>query len=210
MMQEAQTVHNQTNSSHHDISQTQNHILSVGHQLISKKGFTAVGLSELLKQAQIPKGSFYHHFASKEAFGEALIHRYFENYKTRLQQLDEQFDSPQQKLYHYFQQWHDTQQTNDGAQKCLVVKLSAEVSDLSEPMRLALYEGYEDVIAWLSKQIKAGQLEGSIPKIENISTQSIAKRWYFAWIGASLMVKVSQSNTPLSEVWQMTLNQLGC
>jgi len=37
------------------------------------KGFSVVGLNEVLKSAGVPKGSFYHYFSSKDAFGEALL-----------------------------------------------------------------------------------------------------------------------------------------
>lgn len=193
----------------HEMNDTRHHILTVGHRLIAQQGFTAVGLSQLLKQAEVPKGSFYHYFASKEAFGEALIEQYFVEYQRRLHLLDEQPVSAQQKIYNYFEQWYNTQQIGCEGEKCLVVKLSAEVADLSEPMRLALHAGYQQVTAWLALQVKAGQLDGSIPQVANISAESIANRWYFAWIGASLIAKVSQSNLPLSEVWQMTTTQLG-
>ena len=43
------------------------HILDTAKPLMLRKGFTAVGLTELLAAAGIPKGSFYHYFASKEA-----------------------------------------------------------------------------------------------------------------------------------------------
>ncbi|MDW1502064.1 TetR/AcrR family transcriptional regulator, partial [Vibrio sp. YT-19(2023)] len=49
---------------------TRQHILDVGYELIVTRGFTSVGLSELLKTAEVPKGSFYHYFKSKEQFGE--------------------------------------------------------------------------------------------------------------------------------------------
>jgi len=52
---------------------TRQHILDVGYQLVVNQGFTAVGLSQLLKEAGVPKGSFYHYFKSKEQFGQALI-----------------------------------------------------------------------------------------------------------------------------------------
>ena len=42
------------------------HILRTGQQLIACKGFAGVGLTEMLKAAEIPKGSFYYYFESKE------------------------------------------------------------------------------------------------------------------------------------------------
>lgn len=113
---------------------TRSHLLATGYQLIAHKGFTAVGIKQILDTAGIPKGSFYYYFASKEAFGEAIIKGYFEHYKHRLK---------------------------------------------------------------------------AIPKTTNLAAESIAKRWYYAWLGASLIAKTSRSDSSLSEVWQMTISELG-
>ena len=61
-------------------SDTKAHLLATGYQLIAKKGFTAVGIKQILDTAGVPKGSFYHYFESKEAFGEAIIGDYFFNF----------------------------------------------------------------------------------------------------------------------------------
>jgi len=188
---------------------TKTHLLETGYQLIAKKGFTAVGIKQILDTAGVPKGSFYHYFASKEAFGEAIISNYFVNYKMRLDTLVRRDVSAQQNLYDYFQSWYDTQQNGCDHGKCLVVKLSAEVADMSEPMRIALNAGYQQIITWLAEQIKAGWADNSVPRLDNVAAESMAKRWYFAWLGASLIAKISQTNTPLAEVWQMTTSQMG-
>lgn len=188
---------------------TKTHLLDIGYQLIAKKGFTAVGIKQILDTAGIPKGSFYHYFASKETFGEAIISNYFVHYKERLDTIADQDVSAQQKLYNYFQNWYDTQQNGCDHGKCLVVKLSAEVADMSESMRLALNAGYQQIINWLVEQIKAGWADNSVPRFDNVAAESMVKRWYFAWLGASLIAKTSQTNTPLAEVWQMTTTQMG-
>ena len=190
-------------------SDTRAHLLAIGYQLIAQKGFTAVGIKQILDTAGVPKGSFYHYFASKEAFGEAIIEHYFGNYKKRLESIAAEDISAQQKIYNYFQNWYDTQQNGCDHEKCLVVKLSAEVADISETMRKALFAGYQQTINWIAEQIKAGWADGSIPHPDNIAAESMAKRWYFAWLGASLVAKISQTDTPLAEVWLMTTSQLG-
>ena len=40
---------------------------------MGRKGYSGVGLTEILTAAGVPKGSFYHYFASKDAFGEAMV-----------------------------------------------------------------------------------------------------------------------------------------
>ena len=65
-------------------------MLDVGRRIMAGKGFSAVGLNEVLAAAGVPKGSFYHYFASKDAFGEALLESYFEQY---LAEIDETLKS---------------------------------------------------------------------------------------------------------------------
>lgn len=55
---------------------TREHLLATGEQLCMQRGFTGMGLSELLKTAQVPKGSFYHYFRSKEALERSLRRRH--------------------------------------------------------------------------------------------------------------------------------------
>lgn len=45
---------------------TRQHILDTGYRLVLHKGFAALGFSKILKACGVPKGSFYHYFASKE------------------------------------------------------------------------------------------------------------------------------------------------
>jgi TetR/AcrR family transcriptional repressor of nem operon len=65
-----------TKSTHCNVD-TREHLLATGETLSLRLGFTGMGLSELLATAGVPKGSFYHYFRSKEAFGEAMLQRYF-------------------------------------------------------------------------------------------------------------------------------------
>ena len=67
-----------------DTIDVRQNILAAAQQIMAAKGFSAVGLNEILVSARVPKGSFYHYFGSKEAFGEALLAGYFEDYLTAL------------------------------------------------------------------------------------------------------------------------------
>lgn len=184
------------------IQDTRQHILETGYQLIAGRGFVAVGLAEILKHAQIPKGSFYHYFKSKEQFGEAVIEYYFADYKQRLHdRFNQQHHSAYDKLMGYWQCWMLSQADGCSSQKCLVVKLSAEVADLSEPMRLALLKGTHLVQDRLSQCIQAGIVEGSI---KPVAADDTARLLYNLWIGASLMAKLSKDDNNLHQAMQTT------
>ncbi|MCA9428119.1 MAG: TetR/AcrR family transcriptional regulator, partial [Candidatus Omnitrophica bacterium] len=48
------------------IAETRERILDASSQAIIAKSYNGVGLKKILKNAGVPKGSFYHHFKSKE------------------------------------------------------------------------------------------------------------------------------------------------
>jgi len=175
---------------------TREHILAVGEVLIHGRSFTALGLSELLAEAKVPKGSFYHYFKSKEDFGVALLARYFSAYRERVGDLlaDSQPGNGRERLLAYFQQWLDNHARCE-AQSCLAVKLAAEVSDLSEPMRVALDEGMLAIVQKLAACIRAGQADGSIKP--QLPPDSTAYALYSLWLGAALMYKTQHSLQPL-------------
>ncbi len=181
---------------------TRQHILKVGYELIVSKGFTSVGLSELLKTANVPKGSFYHYFKSKEHFGEALIQDYFSQYLEAITGLLENPAlSGYQALIQYFELWLAQDKGSCNANKCLIVKLGAEVSDLSEPMRVALKNGADRIVDTIAKCIERGVVDGSIKAID---AKQSAQQIYFLWIGASLLNKLYQDQAGLKQCLENT------
>jgi len=181
---------------------TRQHILDTGYQLIVAKGFTSVGLSQLLKHADVPKGSFYHYFKSKEQFGEALIDDYFSGYKQRIETLFSNVElSGYERMLSYWTRWVEQTQGICGAEKCLVVKLSSEVSDLSEPMRLALLKGADDLVSAIESCLEAGKQDGSI-KVNDC--QEAARNLYQLWLGASVLYKLSKDPSGLQKTLKTT------
>ncbi len=54
-------------------------LLEAAGRLISERGYTAVGVSEICKAAGVKKGSFYHFFESKRHLVSAVIDSYWEH-----------------------------------------------------------------------------------------------------------------------------------
>ncbi|QHJ00407.1 TetR family transcriptional regulator [Xylophilus rhododendri] len=186
-----------------DSTDTRASILASGQRLMAGKGFSAVGLNELLGATGVPKGSFYHYFASKEAFGEAMLDSYFDAY---LAEMDEILRKPglsmAQRLMHYWDSWQENQSFLDCQGKCLAVKLGAEVADLSEAMRLALKQGTAGITARLARAIEAGAAEGSL-SIQGEPAQ-VAEGLYQLWLGASVMAKIVRGRQPFEAAMAST------
>jgi TetR/AcrR family transcriptional repressor of nem operon len=178
-------------------------ILATGQRLMAGKGFSAVGLNEILATAKVPKGSFYHYFASKEAFGEAMLDRYFDDY---LADIDNTLNAPgltmAARLDNYWHDWQHNQSFLDCQGKCLAVKLAAEVADLSDAMRRAMERGTSAIVGRLARALDAGVAEGTM-SIDG-DPLDVAANLYQLWLGASVMVKIHRHREPFASALRIT------
>lgn len=182
---------------------TRAHILSTGRRLTALRGYTAVGLSEILKEASVPKGSFYHYFASKEAYGCALLETFVDEYGSKLaNSLYHPDKNGRERLLCYFANWQRKQLSDDPEDRCLVVKLSAEVADLSDDMSEILSSGVRQVLNALAQTITLGIADGSIAPLER--PEEISEAIYHLWLGASLVAALSRSDDALASAMQTT------
>lgn len=183
------------------------HILDAGRALIARKGFVAVGLNEILTTAEIPKGSFYHYFGSKESFGSELLQQYVADYAMRLDALFGQAGvNGRDKLLSYWAAWQQEQLDQDGGEKCLVVKLSAEVGDLSDEMRVVLRDGVDRLMRRLAAVIEEGQADGSLSP--EIRAKEAAELLYQMWLGAALITKLRRDGSAMVQAMAVTVSVL--
>ena len=77
---------------------TRTRLLETALQLIWSSNYNAVGVNEICKQAEITKGSFYHHFESKaELFCQAAEY-YWDKTRQELDSLFSPLNSPLEQL----------------------------------------------------------------------------------------------------------------
>lgn len=186
---------------------TRQHILVTAETLMARKGYTAVGLNEVLSEAGVPKGSFYYYFSSKENFGEELMKFYFSDYLATMRRIaGNTGKTGADQLEEYWQRFYDLQSYDDCQGKCLVVKLATEVSDLSEPMRLQLVDGTAGIIDNLERMISTGKQDGSVGAPEE--PRVLAEQLYDAWLGASTMAKIQRTPDSLQRALDLTKSRL--
>ena len=174
---------------------TRARILTTGRELVLAHGFGGVGLKELLERSGVPKGSFYYYFSSKEAFGCALLEDYIDSYLQRFDALVGEPGSGGDRLMRYFSAWIADDCADSIADRCLVVKLAAEISDLSEDMRQVLDAGVAQLVARLSQLLREGVADGSVRLQPD--PDAAAGVLYSQWLGAAILAKLSKNRTPL-------------
>ncbi|MFC8181358.1 TetR/AcrR family transcriptional regulator [Rhodococcus sp. NPDC057297] len=191
-----------------ETTDTREAIIACSRDLMARKGYTAVGLSQILTAVHAPKGSFYYHFASKDALGEAMLKSYFADYLADFDAILSRKDRTwAQRIEDYFESWIESQSSFDCQGKCLAVKLGAEVADLSESMRIALRDGIAAITERIERAIRAGVAEGSVsfggdPRL-------VAASLYDLWLGASVTAKLSRTTESMDGALVLSKSILG-
>jgi TetR/AcrR family transcriptional repressor of nem operon len=178
------------------------HILRVGRDIIVGKGYSAVGLNEILSAAGVPKGSFYHYFKSKELFGKALLEDYVETYLAELDVILASGSPGMARLMRYWDGWLVLGDDACAGSKCLVVKLSGEVADMSEAMRDVLLQGTNRIVQRLADCIAEGIADGSIRA--GLTPPHTALALYEMWLGAALLTKLRREPSALRNAMETT------
>lgn len=182
-------------------------LLAAGHQLLLRQGYHATGIQQITDQAGVPKGSFYNHFASKEAFGAAIVDRYA-SYSQRSWQrmMRDAPPQPMAAIRHVFSRMLEHHERADSASGCLIGNLAAEVAQASEVCRERLLAAQ---LAWrerLAGLIRAGQELGEIRS--DMEPHALSGLTWSVWEGALLRMKVESDVRPLRESMALVLDQI--
>jgi TetR/AcrR family transcriptional regulator, transcriptional repressor for nem operon len=181
-------------------------LLNKGVSLLMLQGFHGTGLKEILDAVQIPKGSFYSYFGSKENFAAESITHYITPYLKQLQSYLAKFEGNAfGALERYVQESIGELERSKFKGGCLLGNLIGEIGDTSDACRMALktaLNSYRDVWEF---GLSRAQSEGMIRTDK--SARELADLWVNAWQGALLRMKIEQSSVPLKECYE---ELLGC
>lgn len=175
---------------------TPERIVEAATRHLFRKGFHPTGLKDVLAEAGVPKGSFYHWFSSKEELGLAVLRRYVADYDAYLDGiLGDAAVPPVERLRRFFADGVGRFRRVGAVDGCLVGNLAQELADQDETFRSALaaaLAGWRDRIAAVLAQARD---EGDVDPL--LDPPEMADFLLNAWEGALLRMKVEASVAPL-------------
>lgn len=182
-------------------------LLAAGEHIFLAKGYHHTGIQEILESAGVPKGSFYHYFASKEDFGLQVIASFAKTQHLKLKHgLGNQTLSPLTRLRSYFEVNCQALEASEFRYGCLIGNLSQELADQSEAFRTQLDQIWATWQAQLAACLQQAQDQGEIPVTQNPLT--LAAFCLSSWQGAVLQAKVTKNSVPLQAFMQILFGQL--
>jgi TetR/AcrR family transcriptional regulator, transcriptional repressor for nem operon len=186
---------------------TRNKLIQAGLRMFHAEGYAATGLQSIVENVGVPKGSFYNHFASKEAFAAEVMDAYFERSEERLRVFLCEFDIPPlARLEAYFDDRIKTVKAAGFIRGCLLGNFSAEAADHSLLMRARLVVHFETWSEFFANCISEGQHQGTI---SNQFPAALLGRFILnSWEGALLRMRAEKSAAPLTEFKGIVFDKL--
>lgn len=175
---------------------TRDHLIDVGLELMHQHGYQAAGVSEILKAADVPKGSFYHHFNSKQDFAAAVLERYIARETQHSATVLKDSKIPALKrLKRYFLDLIEVYGQTGPIPGCLIGRFSLEIAAENPQLRKRIgtaFTHWQHVIAVVVEQAVS---QKELPA--DTDPESLAGFLLNSWQGALVRSQAEKSDAPL-------------
>lgn len=164
--------------------------------IISRQGFNSTGIEAILKQAGVPKGSFYHYFSSKQEFGLQVLDHFASGIdRIFTSMLSDDSLTPLTRFRKCVESLVVRFEDNNCGVGCLVANLGQELADQNEEFRLRLAGIFRSWMRHFERCLHDARSTGEIPR--DSSPELLAEVFISGFEGALLVSKVLKSSTPL-------------
>jgi len=180
--------------------ETHNRLLETGLSLFVQQGYHGTGIKEVVDQADLPKGSFYTYFSSKESFGGAVVDHFALKGDERLEAVISQAKTPLEGLRRFFEISRDRLEEQDFAGGCLFGNFSNELGAQADEITPHLVRGMENRSRQFAEILEQGQAEGQVRR--DMAAGTLGDLLLNGWEGALMRAKTQRSAVPLDQFLQ--------
>ena len=175
---------------------TREHLIDVGVGLMHQNGYNATGLTDILKAADVPKGSFYHHFGSKEDFAAAALERNgMREREHAAAVLNDTRTSPLKRLRRYFSDLVKIYGQKGAIPGCMMGRFSLEIAEESPQLRKRISASFDHWQHTIATVIRQAITQKELPA--DTDPESLAGFLLNSWEGALLRSQAEQTDAPL-------------
>lgn len=174
-------------------------LIDIGTAIFTQKGFSTTGIDEIVQAADVPKGSFYYYFSSKEEFAIAVIGNYGRYFSRKLERiLEDQDRTPLARLKKFTEEASSGMMRFDFKRGCLVGNLSQEMASLEENFRVVLLDVLREWRGRFAACLQQAKERGEI--LTPVDAATLSHFFWCAWEGAVLCAKLERSAVSLDIV----------
>lgn len=170
-------------------------LLDTGLAVMATHGYNGTSIKDIVDAAEVPKGSFYTYFKSKEDFALAALERATEERERESRILLQNRDIPPlERLSRYFREY--TGACDSGVTGgCFIGNMCQEMSDSSELIRLKVRELLCNNTQAIEAVLEEARRDGSLSS--PMSSEVLAQFLFNAWEGTVMRMKATKCREPL-------------
>lgn len=173
-------------------------LLNQGVVFFMNQGYHGTGLQEILDAVNVPKGSFYNYFNSKEEFGAAVIQHYIEPFIARLStHLQQSGSDALGAIRHYFAELIVELEENKFKGGCLLGSLMGEIGSTSDICQQSLQSAIARYRDLLQSGLAQAQQQGTVRADK--TPEEMADLLINTWQGALLRMQIEKSSAPVKQ-----------
>ena len=186
---------------------TREHLIDVGLGLMHQNGYNVTGLTDILKAADVPKGSFYHHFGSKENFAAAALERFaIREAEHAAAVLNDTTTPPLKRLRRYFSDLVKIYGQTGAIPGCMMGRFSLEIAEESPQLRKQISASFDHWQHTIATAIQQAVSQKELPA--DTDHESLAGFLLNSWEGALLRSQAEKSNAPLETFVRYVFDEL--
>ncbi len=188
---------------------TREALITAGIAQLSEHGYHGTGIKQILDEVNVPKGSFYNFFASKEAFVAEVIGHYSRDLLAQLAQFmkgEGKALTPTEQLRAIYLYSLKQYASHQFKKSCLVGSIATEISAESEMCRIELEAAMKQWLTFFSGIFEQAQHQQLVR--DDISPSDMAAVYWAAWEGALIKMKMSADTQPVKKIMELMLEAL--
>jgi TetR/AcrR family transcriptional repressor of nem operon len=167
------------------------------------RGFHNCSVDDITKAAGVPKGSFYNHFASKDALAVEALQQYQQRSVWRT--TDDADLPPLTRLRHRYEAMRRVLVERGFTRGCLIGNMGTELADLNPEIRAEVQASLDYRSKATTQLLRDAQDAGDLPA--HLDPDVLGPFVVNAWEGVVTRTKVCKSTRPMDEFF-VVLDQM--
>lgn len=172
------------------------HLLEAGLKVMATRGYNGTSIKDIVDAADVPKGSFYTYFKSKEDFAvEALEKVTDERIRHNRHLLSDRTIPPLVRLTRFFKDNIGGGCESELKGGCFIGNMCQEMSDSNEVIRLKVRQMLRNSTHAIEDVLEEARQDGSLKS--PLPSPVLAEFLFNAWEGTLMRMKASKCSAPM-------------
>jgi TetR/AcrR family transcriptional repressor of nem operon len=184
-------------TSRESFARTRKEIIDAAGKLFVQKGFSSIGVAEVMRAAGLTHGGFYGHFNSKEDLAYEASKKLFEDYERYWREIVR--SSPNEPARTLLAEYFAAEKSSHSDTRCILTSLSQEAGLKKSAVQGAFSEGVEALVRVLEESVAGDNQE---------DRRRVALAMLSSMVGAVTLARAMDNPELAAELLSATMTEL--